>query len=131
MDYPDTDKYDQHRISFETAWRQHSTRELTLFSETIERFQGLKSETQGCFGQMTLSLAKHGGIVVSSKNDPDKTVKSLIRAYRQNQQEQDFDPITHTYNEEMQEYIPDQAKTLEAFKICHSVGNEYYYYIVP
>ena len=86
--------------------KEYSDREMTLLSDNIEKFKDLDSETHGCFGEMTLSLAKHGGAVVKYENDPDKVVASLKRAYKRNQELntelQGFDPITHTRNEETQ-----------------------------
>lgn len=125
MEIPEIEPYDSHRISLETARNEYESREM--LQDSTEMYPGLLTKTQGCFGPYTLSLAKHGGRTAGQTNDSAAAIKSLIRAYKQNQEQQ---KILHTYNDDRREYIPDDASTTSAFDETHSEGNTYCYYLV-
>ena len=124
MEIPEDEKYDDHRITRETARKEYDAREQQEHSMNL--FPNLWTKMQGRIGPMALSLAKHGGSVAQ----PEKAgaaVKSLILAYKQNQQQH---PIPHTHTETIWDYVPDEKSSLNAFEESHTEGNEYYYYVI-
>ena len=124
MEIPEKEKYDDYRISFETAREEYNFRE-ELRDE--QKFPELQSETRGCFGLYTLSLTENGGRKEAQPHKAAAAATSLKLAFRQNQQKT---RIRHTYNEEHEFYVPDEASTIAAFEEHHQEGNAYGYYVV-
>ena len=124
MEIPEDETCDALRITSERARNECEARETQETSGYL--FQDLRSKTQGCIGPCALSLAKHGGTVAQ----PEKaaaSVKSLIQAHKQNQQQQ---PVPHTHNETLQDYDPKDESALSAFEESHVEGNAHEYYVI-